>query len=65
MKDIQMIMSLLSGVAESYEKYNAAKTKLGFKPWGGYDVRIYDSKTSIQRRITVIREELLKFSESL
>lgn len=65
MKEMEMIMTLLSGVAESYKKYDAAKRKIGYQPSAGYGIEIYDSKESIQRRITVIREELLKLSKSL
>ena len=65
MTEMEMIMTLLSGVAESYKKYDAAKRKKGYQPMTGYDIENVDSKESIQRRITVIREQLLKLSKSL
>lgn len=65
MKEMDMIMTLLSGVAESYKRYDREKRENGRQPMTGYDVANIDSKESIQRRITVIREELLKLSKSL
>lgn len=67
MKELDMIINLFAGVAQSMERYEAARRKQNNKhPLVGYgDLEIYDSKESIQRRITVIREELLKLSKSL
>lgn len=67
MKDIDMIIALFAGVASSIERYEKARRDQGRKhPFVGYgDLANEDSKESIQRRITVIREELLKLSKSL
>ena len=67
MKDLDMIIQLFAGVASSLERYDKARREQGRKhPFVGYgNLEIYDSKESIQRRITVIREELLKLSKSL
>ena len=65
MNEINMIMMLMKSVAESYKKYDKAKREKGYQPMTGYDIEKVDSKESIQRRITVIREELLKLSKSL
>lgn len=67
MKEIEMIITLFAGVASSIERYEKARREQGRKqPFAGYgNLDICDSKESIQRRITVIREELLKLSKSL
>jgi len=65
MNEINMIMMLMKSVAESYKRYDREKRENGYQPMTGYDVANTDSKESIQRRITVIREELLKLSKSL
>lgn len=65
MNELEMIVTLLNGVVDSYRRYDEAKRKKGHQPMTGYDIDNVDSKESIQRRITVIREELLKLSKSL
>lgn len=66
MKDVDYLMWLLGSVNESLDKYLTAKIrKNGNTPFKGYDVEPKDCKCSIQRRIMVIREELLKISKSL
>ena len=68
-KDVGEIMdtvsSLTKSVRRSLVKYVMAGDKAGHAPYAGYEVDREDSKESIKRRITVIREELLKISKSL
>lgn len=67
MKSIDTILFLTEGVKASLEKYEAEAKKQGRKsPFCGCgNLTREDSKESIQRRILVIREELLKLSQSL
>lgn len=67
MKSIDAVAFLVSSVKESLARYEAAAKKLEYRraPSTGYEVDREDSKESIQRRIAVIREELLKISKSL
>lgn len=67
MGQVDLIILLLAGISDSIEKYETARRKQNRKhPFCGYgDLEIGDSKESIQRRITVLREELLKLSKSL
>ena len=56
----------VNGISESLEEYEKAvkKTKCGH-PYAGRDLKIEDSCESIRRRITVVREELLRLYKSL
>lgn len=67
MKNIEMILCLTESVKDSLERYEYAAEIQNRKPPSiGYDgLDAADSKESIQRRITVIRAELLKLSKSL
>lgn len=62
---LHMVEQLLSGVEESLKAYEDAEKESGFSPMTGYGLDSCNGKYSIQRRITVIREELLKLSKSL
>lgn len=62
---LHMVEQLLFGVEESLKAYEDAEKKSCFSPMVGYGVDSCDGKYSIQRRIIVIREELLKLSKSL
>lgn len=66
MKSIDTVIYLAESVKTSLERYEAARKKTSWDhPYPGVDVDLEDSKESIQRRILVIREELLKLSKSL
>ena len=66
MKSIDGIIYLVESVKQSLEKYEREAKKQGHSPYTGFgDLGIEDGKYSIQRRIRVIREELLKISKSL
>ena len=65
MKSIDTVIFLAESVKTSLEKREEVKNKKGRNPQAGYDVDMEDSKESIQRRILVMREELLKLSKSL
>lgn len=63
--EINVVVSLVESLKKSLDKYDKA-SRTGGKPMlCGYDIDREDSKESIQRRIIVIREELLKLSKSL
>lgn len=56
MKEIEMIQTLIEGIRLSVEMYET---------YGKNGVSRENTATSIQRRIMVAREELLKLSKSL
>ena len=65
-KSMETVTALVESVKDSLAKYEEAKRKNdGYQPCAGYEVSREDCKQSIQRRISVIREELLKVSKSL
>ena len=57
MKSIDTVIYLAESVKASLERYEAVQKK--------WDIDKEDSKESIQRRILVMREELMKLSKSL
>ena len=66
--DIKERVNLISGLTaeltastNNYAEVRAKKTYVN----AGCDVSMFDSKTAIQRRITVLREELLELSKML
>jgi hypothetical protein len=63
-KRAENIALLTEGLTESVRRYEKAVAKDGYAS-PGYNLDRYDSKGSIQRRITLIREELLELSRSL
>lgn len=70
MKSIDMILYLTEGLKQSLENYEkAAKAQNRRPPVTGYlgngELTREDTKENIQRRIIVIRDELLKLSKSL
>ena len=66
LKSIEAVSFLVESVKHSLEVYEKETKAQGHRPYAGYgDLTIEDSKESIQRRITVIRQELLKISKSL
>lgn len=62
---MHMVAVMTEGLESSVTAYCEAKTKKGYSPFAGYDIPREDSKESIKRRITVIREELLNISKEL
>ena len=65
-KSIEAVAFLVESVKQSLITYEKETKAQGHRPYAGYgSLTIEDSKESIQRRITVIREELLKISKSL
>ena len=65
MKSIDTVIYLAESVKASLERYEAVQKKMNRAPQGGWDIDKEDSKESIQRRILVMREELMKLSKSL
>ncbi len=65
-KRIEAVAILVESVKQSLALYTKAAKAQGHRPYTGYgNLTSQDSKESIQRRITVIREELLVISKSL
>lgn len=65
-KSIEAVAILVESVKQSLVTYEKETKAQGHRPYAGYgNLTIEDSKESIQRRITVIRQELLKISKSL
>ncbi len=62
---IDTVAALVESVSRSLDRYEAVRKKNGRRPEGGYDLPKWDSRESIRRRITVIREELLRISDML
>jgi hypothetical protein len=65
MKSIDTVIYLAESVKASLERREEVKKKMGRNPQTGFDVNLEDSKESVQRRILLMREELLKLSKSL
>lgn len=66
LKSIEAVAFLVDGVKQSLDIYEKETKAQGHRPYPGYgNLTNADSKESIQRRITVIREELLKISKYL
>ena len=65
MESIDAMIYLMESVKQSLKVYEREAKKREGSPLVGYDLGIEDGKYSIQRRIRVIREELLKLSKSL
>ena len=67
-KSIETVAFLVESVKQSLDIYEKETKAQGLRPYAGSfcgSLTIEDSKESIKRRITVIREELLKISKSL
>lgn len=65
-KSIEAVAFLVESVKQSLDIYEKEAKAQGHRPYAGFgNLAIEDSKGSIQRRITVIRQELLKISKSL
>lgn len=67
-KSVEMVAFLVESVKQSLDIYEKETKAQGHRPYAGSfygSLTIEDSKESIKRRITVIREELLKISKSL
>ena len=60
-----MVAVMTQGLESSVAAYCEVKEEKGRTPFGGYDISREDSKESIKRRITLIREELLNISKEL
>lgn len=63
---INGISTMVTGISESLSSYEEAsrKSKYGH-PYAGRDLKLEDSCESIRRRITVVREELMRLYKSL
>lgn len=61
---IDLISALTLELSATAKRYNEVKEKKGYAN-AGYEISLFESKTAIQRRITVLREELLELSKSL
>lgn len=62
---MHMVAVMTESLESSVSAYCKAKTKKGHSPFVGHDIPREDSKESIKRRITLIREELLNISKEL
>lgn len=62
---MHMVAVMTEGLESSVDTYCKAKEKNGYSPSAGYEVLREDCKSSIKRRITLIREELLNISKEL
>lgn len=67
MKSIEAVAFLVESVKQSLDAYEKAmKEQNSKRPYAGWgNLTMENSRESIQRRITVIRQELLKISKSL
>ena len=61
---LRMIETLMKSLGESLTRYEECQ-KNGERPWAGYGVTREDSKESMLRRITCIREQLLVLGEQI
>lgn len=61
-----MIETLMKSLSESLARYEDCQKKTGDKhPWAGYMLCREDSRESMLRRITCIREQLLVLGEQI
>ncbi len=64
-KKTEMICLLAEELRSTVSKYDKAESKLGYAPSAGYgNLERFESREAIKRRITVLREELLKLSRT-
>ena len=64
-KQAETAQTIFSSVVESIGVYEAEKNKRGGMPYVGYEIEYFRCKASIRRRITLIREMLLKIEKEL
>lgn len=62
---IELIHLLGEELHDTVSVYDKVTRDKGYTPAPGYGVERFESKEAIQRRIKVLREELLKLSKSL
>lgn len=63
---LYMIETLMKSLGESLARYEECQKKTGDKhPWAGYALCREDSRESMLRRITCIREQLLVLGEQI
>lgn len=62
---IELIHLMGEELHDTVSVYDKQTQEKGYAPAAGYGVERFESKEAIQRRITVLREELLKLSKSL
>lgn len=63
---LRMIETMVKSLGESLARYEDCQKKTGDKhPWAGYMLCREDSRESMLRRITCIREQLLVLGEQI
>lgn len=63
---LRMIETMVKSLGESLARYEDCQKKTGDKhPWWGYMLCREDSRESMLRRITCIREQLLVLGEQI
>lgn len=63
---LHMVETMVKSLGESLARYEDCQKKTGDKhPWAGYMLCREDSRESMLRRITCIREQLLVLGEQI
>lgn len=63
---LRMVETMMKSLGESLARYEDCQKKTGDKhPWAGYMLCREDSRESMLRRITCIREQLLVLGEQI
>ena len=63
---LRMVETMMKSLGESLARYEDCQKKTGEKhPWAGYMLCREDSRESMLRRITCIREQLLVLGEQI
>lgn len=63
---LRMVETMVKSIGESLARYEDCQKKTGDKhPWAGYMLCREDSRESMLRRITCIREQLLVLGEQI
>ena len=63
---LRMVETMVKSLGESLARYEDCQKKTGDKhPWAGYMLCREDSRESMLRRITCIREQLLMLGEQI
>ena len=63
---LRMVETMVKSLGESLARYENCQKKTGDKhPWAGYMLCREDSRESMLRRITCIREQLLVLGEQI
>lgn len=63
---LRMVETMVKSLGESLARYEDCQKKTGDKhPWAGYMLCREDSRESMLRRITCIREQLLVLGEQI